>query len=156
MEGFEAEELDDAGLDPEALLDPLGRSEPLGEEVVGPTLVVDELALLEVAEAEPGELLIMDDAQVMLGLEDGPEEELPVALELEVAFADTLEEVEVDADPELLDEVALIELEILLLAALLLLEIPELEVVAAEVLFVDATDPVDVLDVPEMDELGTL
>lgn len=156
MEGFEAEELDNAGLDSEVVLDPLGRPEPFKEEVVDPMLVEDELALLEVAEAEPGELLIIDDVQVMLGLEDGPEEEPPVALELEVAFADTLEEVEVDANSELLDEVALIELEILLLAALLLLEILELEVVAIEVLFVDVTDPVDVLDVSETDELVTL
>lgn len=64
---------------------------------------MDELALLAVAEAEPTELLMIEDAQVMLGLEDKPEEELPVA------DADTLEE----AIPEVADEAALSEVEVL-------------------------------------------
>lgn len=122
-------------LDPDELSEEDDRdSEELEEVFVGEDEFVlaleepvgDELVLVRVSEVDDSELLVMD-AQVMLGLCDEIEAELPVALALEVAFADPLEKLDVDSDPVALDEVALLDCEALPLTELMLEDtVPEL------------------------------
>lgn len=76
--------------------------------------------MLAVEELVEGGEEIMLDAQVTLLLDDMLEEELLVTLELEAVVADPLEDPDEDADPVVLCEVALEELETLLLTEVLI------------------------------------
>lgn len=131
---------------------------------------MDELALLDTPAEVDGGLLIIDVAQLTVGLDDGrlEEDERSVALALAVAVADPFEALDVDADPVVLEEVALREVETLPLTELLLAvpesvlladdeeergeEVPETVDGETELLFVDTADPVYTL---ETLELGT-